>query len=55
MAWRDGSEVRSTGCSSSGPELNSQQPYGGSQTSIKRYEDFWWGAGKHAGRTLYIL
>ncbi|XP_042115416.1 CDK5 regulatory subunit-associated protein 2-like [Peromyscus maniculatus bairdii] len=27
-SWRDGSEVKSTGCSSKGPEFNSQQPHG---------------------------
>jgi hypothetical protein len=31
--WRDGSVVKSTGCSSRGPEFNSQQPHGGSQPS----------------------
>jgi hypothetical protein len=31
--WRDGSVVKSTDCSSRGPEFNSQQPYGGSQPS----------------------
>jgi hypothetical protein len=30
--WRDGSAVKSTDCSSRGPEFNSQQPHGGSQT-----------------------
>jgi hypothetical protein len=29
--WRDGSVVKSTDCSSRGPEFNSQQPHGGSQ------------------------
>jgi hypothetical protein len=28
--WRDGSAVKSTDCSSRGPEFNSQQPHGGS-------------------------
>jgi hypothetical protein len=27
-AWKDGSVVKSTSCSSSGPEFNSQQPRG---------------------------
>jgi hypothetical protein len=27
--WRDGSVVKSTGCSFKGPEFNSQQPHGG--------------------------
>jgi len=30
--WRDGSEVESTDCPSRGPEFNSQQSHGGSQT-----------------------
>ena len=29
--WRDGSVVKSTNCSSRGPQFNSQQPHGGSQ------------------------
>ncbi|EGW02084.1 hypothetical protein I79_018435 [Cricetulus griseus] len=33
---RDGSVVKSTDCSSRGPEFNSQQPHGGSQPSIIR-------------------
>jgi hypothetical protein len=31
--WRDGSVVKSTDCSSKGPEFNSWQPHGGSQPS----------------------
>jgi hypothetical protein len=31
LDWRDGSAVKSTDCSSRGPEFNSQQPHGGSQ------------------------
>jgi len=34
--WRDGLEVKSTECSSIGPEFNSQQPHGGSQPSVMR-------------------
>jgi hypothetical protein len=30
--WRDISAVKSTDCSSRGPEFNSQQPHGGSQS-----------------------
>jgi hypothetical protein len=30
----DGSVVKSTDCSSRGPEFNSQQPHGGSQPSV---------------------
>jgi hypothetical protein len=33
--WRDGSAVKSTDCSSKGPEFISQQPHGGSQPSKK--------------------
>jgi hypothetical protein len=32
--WRDGSVVKSTGCSSRGPGFNSHLPHGGSQLSI---------------------
>jgi hypothetical protein len=31
VGWRDGSVVKSTDCSSRGPEFNSQQPLDGSQ------------------------
>ena len=34
LGWRDGSAVKSAGCSSRGPEFNSQQPHGGSQPSV---------------------
>jgi len=33
--WRDGSVVKSTDCSSRGPEFYSQQPHGGSQPFMK--------------------
>ena len=33
LGWRDGSVVKSTDCSSRGPEFNSQQPHG-SQPSV---------------------
>jgi hypothetical protein len=32
--WRDGSAVKSTDCSSTDHEFNSQQPHGGSQASV---------------------
>jgi hypothetical protein len=32
--WRVGSEVKSTDCSSRGPEFNSQYSHGGSQPSV---------------------
>jgi hypothetical protein len=40
--WSDGSAVKSTNCSSKGPEFNSQQPHGGSQTSVMRSEALFW-------------
>jgi hypothetical protein len=33
-SYKDGSALKSTDCSSSGPEFNSQQPRGASQPSI---------------------
>jgi hypothetical protein len=36
VGWRDGSVVKSTDCSSGGPEFKSQQPHGGSQPSVIR-------------------
>jgi hypothetical protein len=34
LTRRDGSAVKSTDCSSRGPEFNSQQPHGGSQPPV---------------------
>lgn len=34
LGWRDGSAVKSTKCSSEGPEFQSQQPHDGSQPSV---------------------
>jgi hypothetical protein len=51
--WRDGSEVKSTGCSSRGPEFSSQQPHGGSQPSVMRSGALFWPAVMYAGRMLY--
>jgi hypothetical protein len=41
--WRDDSVVKSIDCSSEGPEFKSQQPHGGSQPSIMRSDDLFWG------------
>ena len=41
-SWRDGSAVKSTDCSSKGPEFNSQQPHGGSEPSVTRYDSIFW-------------
>jgi hypothetical protein len=40
--WRDGSAVKSTDCSSRGPEFNSQQSHGGSQPSVMRSDALFW-------------
>jgi hypothetical protein len=37
-----GSVVKSTDCSSRGPEFNSQQPHGGSQPSVMRSGALFW-------------
>jgi hypothetical protein len=40
--WRDGSGVKSTDCSSEGPEFKSQQPHGGSQPPVMRSDALFW-------------
>jgi hypothetical protein len=40
--WRDGPAVKSTDCSSRGPEFNSQQPHGGSQPSAMGSNALFW-------------
>jgi hypothetical protein len=40
--WRDGSAVKSTDCSSRGPEFISQQPHGGSQPSVMGSDALLW-------------
>jgi hypothetical protein len=42
LGWRDGSAVKSTDCSSRGPDFNSQQPHGGSQPSVKGSDILFW-------------
>jgi hypothetical protein len=43
-SWRGGSVVKSTDCSSKGPEFKSQEPHGGSQPSVLRADTalFWY-------------
>jgi hypothetical protein len=43
LGWRDGSVVKSTDCSSEGPEFKSQKPHGGSQPSVMRSDALFWG------------
>jgi hypothetical protein len=40
--WRDGLAVKSTDCSSRGPEFNSQQPHGDSQPSVMGSDALFW-------------
>ena len=40
--WGDDSEVKSTDCSSKGPEFNSQQPHSGSQPSVMGSDALFW-------------
>jgi hypothetical protein len=40
--WSDGSAVKSTGCSSRGPEFNSQKLHGGSQLSVTGSDGLFW-------------
>jgi hypothetical protein len=54
VGWKDGSEVKSTGCSSRDPEFNSHKPHSGSQPSIMKSDALFWPAGIHAGRMLYM-
>jgi len=53
QAWRDGSAVKSTGCSSRGPEFNSQSPHGGSQPSILGSDALFRHTDRHANRVAY--
>jgi hypothetical protein len=50
-----GSLVRSTGCSSRGPEFNSQQLHGGSQPSVMGYDALFWLAGIHTDKALMYI
>jgi hypothetical protein len=40
--WRDDSAVKSSDCSSRGPEFTSHQPYGGSQPSVMESDILFW-------------
>jgi hypothetical protein len=40
--WRDSSVVKSSDCSSRGPEFNSQKPHGGSQPSLMGSDALFW-------------
>jgi hypothetical protein len=53
--WRDGSVVKSTGCSSRGPEFNSQESHGGSQASVMGSDAHGLLTGVHADRALIYI
>jgi hypothetical protein len=53
--WRDGSAVKSTDCSSEGPQFKSQQPHGGLQPSAMRSDAFFLGYLKTAAVHLCII
>jgi hypothetical protein len=53
LGWRNGSDIKSTGCSFRGSEFNNQQTHGGSQPSVMRSVALFWPEGIHAGRALY--
>jgi hypothetical protein len=40
--WRDGSAVKSTDCSSRGPEFKSHQLHGGTQPSVVGSDALFW-------------
>jgi hypothetical protein len=42
VAWKDGSVVKNTDCSSRGPEFDSQQAHVGSQTSEMGSDALFW-------------
>jgi hypothetical protein len=52
MGWSEGSAVKSTDCSSRGPEFKSQHPHGGSQPSVMRSDALFWCCLKTA--TVYL-
>jgi hypothetical protein len=51
-SWRDGSEIKSNGYSSRGPDFSSQQWLGGSQPSKSEYDALVWYVGMHADWAL---
>jgi hypothetical protein len=42
VCWKDGSMIKSTDCSSEGPEFKSQQPHSGSKPSVMRSDALFW-------------
>jgi hypothetical protein len=55
LCWRDGSVVKSTDCSSEGPEFKSQQPHGGSQISVMRSDTSSGASGVSYSVLMYLI
>jgi len=54
LGWRGGSVVKSTDCSSRGPEFKSQQPHGGSQPSLMGSDALFWCVWRQQSILIYI-
>jgi hypothetical protein len=54
LGWRHGSVVKSTNCSSRGPEFNSQQPHGGSQPFVMGSDALFCVSKESNGVLIYI-
>jgi hypothetical protein len=54
-AEKNGSAIKSTSCSSRGPEFNSQQPHGGSHPCVIRSDSLFSPAGIHADEALIYI
>jgi hypothetical protein len=54
LGWRDGSVVKSTDCSPSGPEFNSQQLHGGSQPFVMGSDALFWSVLRSNSILAYI-
>jgi hypothetical protein len=55
QGWRFGSAVKSTDCSSQGPEFKSQQPLGGSQPLVMRSDFLSSGVSEDSYRVLIYI
>jgi hypothetical protein len=51
--WWDGSAGKSADCSSKGPEFKSQQPHGGSQSSVTKSDAAFWSVWRQLQCTVY--
>jgi hypothetical protein len=42
LGWQDCSAGKSTDCSFHGPDFKSEQPHGGSQSPVMRFDSLFW-------------